>query len=41
VRLSGAENSINLSGNMKAAAQMLLWKVEINGKTAERGKVRI
>ena len=41
VRLSGAENAINLSGNMKAAAQMLLWKVEINGKTAERGKVRI
>jgi len=42
VRLIGAENSVSLNRkNMNTAAQMLLWKVEINGKIAERGRVRI
>jgi len=39
VRLNGTENSVSLSRNMNTAAQMLLWKVEINGKIAERGRV--
>lgn len=37
IRLSGNENTVNT--NLNAAAQMLLWKVEINGKIVDHGRI--
>ncbi|MCL2689543.1 MAG: hypothetical protein FWE57_06830 [Chitinispirillia bacterium] len=37
IRLNGNENTV--STNLNTAAQMLLWKVEINGKVVDQGRM--
>jgi hypothetical protein len=39
VRLNGNNNTIN--PNINAAAQMLLWKVEINGRVTDQGRMQL